>query len=83
MIHVYFTSSLITGLSNVEVLENVQHGYRMPKPQDCPESLYELMLNCWRSLPRDRPTFEFLYYYLDDYFISSEEHHKDLKGLLG
>ncbi|XP_071807263.1 tyrosine-protein kinase Yes-like [Asterias amurensis] len=68
------------GLSNAEVLEQVQHSYRMPKPQHCPDSLYKLMRKCWHKIPQDRPTFEFLYNYLDDYFVSQEPEYKDPEG---
>uniref|UniRef100_A0A8C0M9K0 Tyrosine-protein kinase n=1 Tax=Canis lupus familiaris TaxID=9615 RepID=A0A8C0M9K0_CANLF len=35
------------GMNNREVLEQVERGYRMPCPQDCPISLHELMIHCW------------------------------------
>ncbi|XP_038057565.1 tyrosine-protein kinase SRK2-like isoform X2 [Patiria miniata] len=68
------------GLSNSEVLDQVQRGYRMKKPQHCPESLYRLMCKCWLENPQDRPTFDFLYNYLDDYFVSQEPEYKDPEG---
>ena len=48
---------------NREVLERVEAGYRMPKPlttPPCPDSLYDLMLQCWNSDELQRPTFEFI-----------------------
>ncbi|KAL9958180.1 hypothetical protein ACROYT_G035157 [Oculina patagonica] len=33
-------------------------GYRMPKPSHVNEALYQIMLDCWREDPDDRPTFE-------------------------
>ncbi|MEQ2181141.1 hypothetical protein GOODEAATRI_008348 [Goodea atripinnis] len=32
-------------MNNREVLEQVERGYRMPCPQDCPTSLHELMVH--------------------------------------
>ncbi|MEQ2199347.1 hypothetical protein XENOCAPTIV_016244 [Xenoophorus captivus] len=40
--------------------------------QECPGSLHELMLNCWRKEPEERPTFEYLQGFLEDYFTSTE-----------
>ncbi|KAI5102030.1 tyrosine-protein kinase fyna, partial [Silurus meridionalis] len=56
------------GMNNREVLEQVERGYRMPCPQDCPISLHELMLQCWKRDPEERPTFEYLQAFLEDYF---------------
>lgn len=60
------------GMVNREVLDQVERGYRMPCPADCPESLHELMLTCWRKEPEERPTFEYLQGFLEDYFTSTE-----------
>ncbi|KAL2090839.1 hypothetical protein ACEWY4_013102 [Coilia grayii] len=60
------------GMVNREVLDQVERGYRMPCPLDCPSSLHELMLNCWRREPEERPTFEYLQGFLEDYFTSTE-----------
>jgi len=61
---------LIKGMSNQDVLEQVERGYRMPKPVDVelPNSIYEVMLNCWQKNPDKRPTFK----YLHSYFGTSE-----------
>ncbi|XP_018599219.1 tyrosine-protein kinase fynb isoform X1 [Scleropages formosus] len=60
------------GMNNREVLEQVERGYRMPCPQDCPSSLHELMLQCWKKDPEERPTFEYLQAFLEDYFTATE-----------
>ncbi|XP_055846704.1 protein sevenless [Episyrphus balteatus] len=44
--------------SNLEVLNFVKEGGRLEKPQDCPEKLYNLMIECWSHDPQDRPTFQ-------------------------
>jgi len=59
-------------MSNQEVLQQVSNGYRMPKPNNCPDRLYEIMLNCWKQNPDDRPTFEALKYKLETYFDDDE-----------
>ncbi|XP_035881481.1 tyrosine-protein kinase Fgr isoform X3 [Phyllostomus discolor] len=60
------------GMNNREVLEQVEHGYHMPCPLGCPASLYEIMLQTWRLDPEERPTFEYLQSFLEDYFTSTE-----------
>uniref|UniRef100_A0AAY4AQF3 Tyrosine-protein kinase n=1 Tax=Denticeps clupeoides TaxID=299321 RepID=A0AAY4AQF3_9TELE len=60
------------GMNNREVLEQVERGYRMACPQDCPVSLHELMLQCWKRDPEERPTFEYLQAFLEDYFTATE-----------
>jgi tyrosine-protein kinase len=44
--------------SNQEVVDKVLGGYRMSKPSDCPEEMYQLMLKCWDENPDNRPGFE-------------------------
>ena len=38
------------GMTNAEVLHQVEHGYRMQSPQGCPPSLYDIMLECWHKV---------------------------------
>ncbi|KAK2895841.1 tyrosine-protein kinase yes isoform X1 [Channa argus] len=60
------------GMVNREVLEQVERGYRMPCPQGCPESLHEMMRQCWKKEPDERPTFEYIQSFLEDYFTATE-----------
>ena len=48
------------GMSDAEVIEKLQTGYRMPCPNGCPEQLYEIMGECWRDEAASRPTFNTL-----------------------
>ena len=59
-------------MSNQEVLQQVSRNYRMPKPPNCPDRLYEIMLNCWKHNAEERPTFEALKYKLETYFDDDE-----------
>jgi len=52
-------------MSNSEARDAVLDGYRLPKPSNCPQKLYLLMLRCWETEPKDRPTFEEIYIQLD------------------
>uniref|UniRef100_A0A9J8D721 Tyrosine-protein kinase n=1 Tax=Cyprinus carpio carpio TaxID=630221 RepID=A0A9J8D721_CYPCA len=69
------------GMVNREVLDQVERGYRMPCPAECPESLHELMLTCWRKEPEERPTFEYLQSFLEDYFTSTEPQYQPGENL--
>ncbi|XP_056150145.1 tyrosine-protein kinase Blk [Lampris incognitus] len=60
------------GMTNPEVIRNLDKSYRMPCPEGCPEELYDLMMTCWKEKSEDRPTFEFLQCTLNDFFISTE-----------
>ncbi|KAM4795875.1 tyrosine-protein kinase Lck [Rhinophrynus dorsalis] len=60
------------GMTNPEVIERLEHGYRMPQPENCPTGLYDLMLCCWKESPEERPTFEFLRSMLEDFFTATE-----------
>uniref|UniRef100_A0A1A8NVZ2 Tyrosine-protein kinase n=1 Tax=Nothobranchius pienaari TaxID=704102 RepID=A0A1A8NVZ2_9TELE len=60
------------GMVNREVLEQVERGYRMPCPPACPESLHDLMEQCWKKEPDERPTFEYIQSFLEDYFTATE-----------
>lgn len=66
-------------MHNREVIEQVERGYRMPKPQnvECPDSVYNTMLHCWDADPEKRPTFEYLYAFFDDFFVSTEPSYRD------
>ena len=44
-------------MTYAEVKEFVQKGYRLSKPDYCPEYIYDLMLKCWQKSHLDRPTF--------------------------
>ncbi|CAH1253438.1 tyrosine-protein kinase Fyn-like isoform X2 [Branchiostoma lanceolatum] len=65
------------GMMNREVLDQVERGYRMPQPQGCPDSLYNLMLQTWARDEETRPTFEYLHNFLDDYFTATEPNYRE------
>jgi fyn-related kinase len=56
------------GMSNIETSSFLENGGRMPCPSNCPENLYELMLQCWHKEPMKRPTFETLHNQLENLF---------------
>uniref|UniRef100_A0A8C2DL18 Tyrosine-protein kinase n=1 Tax=Cyprinus carpio TaxID=7962 RepID=A0A8C2DL18_CYPCA len=60
------------GMSNSEVMSSVQRGYRMPRPENCPTELYDVMTSCWKNKPDDRPTFDYIQSVLDDFYTATE-----------
>ncbi|XP_070564232.1 tyrosine-protein kinase receptor Tie-1-like isoform X4 [Ptychodera flava] len=49
------------GLTCAELYQQLPRGYRMPKPLNCDNEVYELMRHCWRERPYDRPDFGQIY----------------------
>ncbi|XP_078685990.1 uncharacterized protein LOC144918815 isoform X2 [Branchiostoma floridae x Branchiostoma belcheri] len=45
--------------------DRLQAGFRMPNPEGCPPGMYDLMLQCWRWQPAERPSFRILELDLD------------------
>uniref|UniRef100_A0A803YCT4 Tyrosine-protein kinase n=5 Tax=Meleagris gallopavo TaxID=9103 RepID=A0A803YCT4_MELGA len=60
------------GMSSAEVIRALEHGYRMPRTESCPEELYDVMMRCWKTKPEDRPTFEYMQSILEDFFTATE-----------
>ncbi|NXE73774.1 LCK kinase, partial [Cochlearius cochlearius] len=60
------------GMTNPEVIQNLERGYRMPQPDNCPQELYDMMMQCWKERPEDRPTFEYMKSVLEDFFTATE-----------
>lgn len=65
------------GMSNHEVLDQVERGYRIPCPPSCHPAMHEIMLMCWKKTPEQRPTFEYLYEFFDNFFIATEPNYKE------
>ncbi|CAH1114612.1 unnamed protein product [Psylliodes chrysocephalus] len=54
------------GVSTQEILGMLKIGYRMKKPDNCSAELYDIMCNCWKPAPMERPSFTALRRALDD-----------------
>ncbi|XP_078612818.1 uncharacterized protein LOC144882711 [Branchiostoma floridae x Branchiostoma japonicum] len=48
-----------------QLMEELRSGYREPQPENCPQEMYSLMLQCWQWEEDDRPEFQQLYTELD------------------
>ena len=45
------------GMPFNQLIPSLQNGYRMDKPELMPQDIGQLMANCWKRDPRQRPTF--------------------------
>jgi len=78
--YMIITHHHLSGMTNAEVLHQVEHGYRMQCPPGCPPALYDIMLECWHKDPMKRPTFETLQWQLEDFFTLSDSEYKEASG---
>lgn len=45
------------GMTCAELYEKLPQGYRLEKPLNCDDEVYELMKQCWKEKPYERPSF--------------------------
>ncbi|MBN3287648.1 SRMS kinase, partial [Polyodon spathula] len=48
------------GMTNKEVINMLNKGYRLPCPENCPITIYKIMLDCWKDTGMERPSFHAL-----------------------
>lgn len=48
-------------------------GYRLPKPDYCPDDIYSIIEQCWHKDPNERYTFKKLCELLEDINISKND----------
>lgn len=63
-------------MTNPEVIRSLEKGYRMQRLDSCPTELYEIMLECWKNKPEDRPTFDYLQSVLEDFYTATESQYQ-------
>jgi hypothetical protein len=59
------------GMRHNEILRQLLSGYRMDKPEYANNEIGQLMSNCWKTEPKERPTFHQLEEALGRQFDSS------------
>lgn len=47
------------------LIDLLNHGYRLPAPENCPKEIHKMMTECWSSDPKMRPTFKTLMHNVD------------------
>ncbi|XP_077116635.1 ephrin type-A receptor 8 isoform X2 [Ranitomeya variabilis] len=62
-------------MTNRDVINSVEEGYRLPAPMGCPTALHQLMLDCWQRERNERPRFSLIVSILDK-LIRNPEHLK-------
>nr|KAG5686594.1 hypothetical protein BaRGS_019492 [Batillaria attramentaria] len=60
----------------IEVVQFIEKGKRLSKPEKCPEIVYQTMLSCWKVEPEKRPTFREL-----NKHFQEEETYADVREL--
>ncbi|XP_034060927.1 tyrosine-protein kinase HCK [Gymnodraco acuticeps] len=64
------------GMTNPEVIRALEKDYRMKRQDSCPVELYDIMLECWKNKPEERPTFEYLQSVLEDFYTATESQYQ-------
>lgn len=54
------------GFSEAEILDQMKQGRHLPRPSQCPQNIYQLIVACWSARPNSRPTIEQVYRTLDN-----------------
>ncbi|XP_038066679.1 angiopoietin-1 receptor-like [Patiria miniata] len=68
-----YGSTPYPGIVTKSLAQRLLDGYRMPKPDNCADEIYNLMLKCWQEVPSKRPTFKVLYDALEKMNSQSDE----------
>ncbi|XP_038048539.1 tyrosine-protein kinase receptor Tie-1-like [Patiria miniata] len=53
-----FGATPYPGIQRLLLAKRLQEGYRMPKPENCADEIYDLMMKCWQPHPSHRPSFK-------------------------
>nr|BBD75251.1 fibroblast growth factor receptor-a [Parasteatoda tepidariorum] len=56
-----------------KMFQKLRNGHRMAKPDQCPSSVYGIMLDCWNYEPKARPNFQTIAKKLDRILLDSLE----------
>ncbi|EDV24763.1 uncharacterized protein TRIADDRAFT_25090 [Trichoplax adhaerens] len=62
------------GMTAAETTEKVRNGYRMEKPQNCPNEIYQIISDCWSEDYRNRPSFDKVKLRLEYYRESTDSY---------
>ncbi|KAJ7405384.1 hypothetical protein BTVI_69191 [Pitangus sulphuratus] len=62
------------GIAPERLFNLLKTGYRMERPENCSEEMYNLMLRCWKQEPDKRPTFTEISKELEKMMVKSRVH---------
>ncbi|XP_046400013.1 tyrosine-protein kinase transmembrane receptor Ror [Ischnura elegans] len=68
------------GYSNQEVIEMIRSRQLLPRPEDCPSNVYNLMLDCWHQVPSRRPPFPLLHASLRSWLLQQQHQNQMLQA---
>ena len=47
-------------MTDEEVVNRINRWYRLYKPPECPDEIYNLMQSCWKEYSKARPRFSYI-----------------------
>jgi len=59
------------GLTTTELMSDLRKGHRLEKPNGCSNKVYQVMMDCWYSIPSLRPTFDQLVERLEEMSVAT------------
>ncbi|KAI1894719.1 hypothetical protein AGOR_G00118640 [Albula goreensis] len=62
------------GIAPERLFNLLKTGYRMERPENCTEEMYNLMLRCWKQEPDKRPTFAEISKELEKMMVKSRDY---------
>uniref|UniRef100_A0A8C1XX94 Proto-oncogene tyrosine-protein kinase receptor Ret n=1 Tax=Cyprinus carpio TaxID=7962 RepID=A0A8C1XX94_CYPCA len=62
------------GIAPERLFNLLKTGYRMEKPENCTDEMYNLMLRCWKQEPDKRPTFSDISKELEKMMVKSRDY---------
>jgi len=65
------------GVKNNDIISKIEEGERLPLPQDCPPSMYNLMCSCWAYEPSERPSVCLVKTTLHEIYVEESQRHED------
>ncbi|XP_022808371.1 insulin-like growth factor 1 receptor isoform X2 [Stylophora pistillata] len=71
------------GLTSGGIMSFLWKGKRLPKPEECPSEIYDLMKSCWNLHPEKRPSFADLLAFLENELTENKEDFQGDKNRLG
>ncbi|XP_071536347.1 proto-oncogene tyrosine-protein kinase receptor Ret isoform X2 [Panulirus ornatus] len=69
------------GVSPERLFSLLRAGYRMEKPENCSQELYDVMLQCWAEDPKKRPCFQELTDIFEN-MIQADVEYLELRSLI-
>ena len=66
-------------LGKKKIIEFLQNGHRLSKPELCPQYIYGIMLECWQEKHLIRPTFLQLKGKLENFLSLSQQSSKEVR----